>query len=208
MAEVKGNSRRDKARATRRKIVHAARDEFAANGFHGATIGAIAKRAGVATQTVYFVFHTKAELMSAVIDDAVMGDDPVIPQQTEWWAAMTAARSAPEALRIFVRGSAPLFARASAMSEILRGAALTDEEVRRTHQYHEELRYTGFREVIEVVGSKGRLRKGLTAETATDVLMTLLGDSTYQLMTSERGWSHEAVVDWLCETLPLVLLGR
>ncbi len=207
MAQVKGISRRDKALATRRKIIHAAESEFAESGFHGATIASIAKRAGVAAQTVYFVFHTKAELMSAVIDNAVMGEDePVIPQDTEWWAAMQAAKAADDALRTFVRGSAPLFARASTMSEILRGAALTDEEVRRTHEQHEELRRIGFREVIEIVAGKGELAAGLTTETATDVFMTMYGDSTYYLMTVERGWSHEQVVEWLCDALPAVLL--
>lgn len=207
--DVKGASRRDKALATRLKILRAAHDEFVEKGYHGATIAAVARRAGVAAQTVYFTFHTKPALISAVIDLAVMGEDaPMIPQATPWWAAMTAAPAADEALRIFVRGAAPLFARASRISEILRAAALTDEEVRRTHDHHEGLRRQGFGEVIDILAAKGALRAGLDREGATDVLLTLVGDATYYTLTVERGWAHERVVQWWAEVVPGVVLGE
>ena len=56
--------------------------------------------------------------------------------------------------------------------------------------------------------AKGRLRSGLDAEGATDVLLTLLSDATYDAFTSERGWSHERVVAWLAAVLPEVLLAE
>jgi AcrR family transcriptional regulator len=207
MRGVKGGSRRDKARATRRRIIDAAREEFAERGFHGATVASIATRARVAPQTIYFVFHTKPELISAVIDDSVLGEEPPqTPEETSWWAAMEAEPRADEALRIFIRGSAPLFARASAISEVLRAAALTDDEVRSTHEAHEGLRSTAFREVVAGLAEKGRLRQSLTVDTATDVLLSTYGDSTYQFLTASRGWSHEQLVDWLCDALPQLLL--
>ena len=58
-------TRREKALATRERIVRAAIDVFAEAGFVGARMNDIAARAEVAVQTVYFVFHTKAELLSA-----------------------------------------------------------------------------------------------------------------------------------------------
>src|SRR3990172_9274928 len=122
MSQAETKSRRGKALATRRKIIRAAHDEFTQKGFRGATIASIAAQAGVASQTVYFVFHTKAGLMSAVVDDAVMGDAAIIPQKTEWWKAMEAEPDAVQAARAFIVGAAPLFERASAISEILRAA--------------------------------------------------------------------------------------
>ena len=89
-----GKRSTDKAVATRGRIIAAAETEFAAHGYHGATIADIATRAGVAPQTVYFTFNTKAKLMSAVIDRAVMGDDPHLPESTDWWSAMIAEPSA------------------------------------------------------------------------------------------------------------------
>lgn len=207
MAGVKG-VRREKAEATRGKIIRAAHAEFVAKGFHGATMAGIARRAGVASQTVYFVFHTKPELISAVIDTAVMGeDDPQPPQALPWWADMVAEPDAAESLRIFLRGAGDLFARAAAISEVLRAAALTDDEVRQTHDHHEDLRREAFRQILETMEHKAPLKSNHTLDEATDVFMTICGDSTYYLLTSERGWSHERVVEWWCETLPGLLLA-
>lgn len=207
MADVKG-PKREKAQATKRKIIKAATTEFRERGYHGATIASIAKRAGVATQTVYFVFHTKAALISAAIDHAVIGEDvPGGPKESEWWADMVRQRSAGGVLRTFARGAGPVFQRASALSEILRGAALTDDELWRTYQHHEGLRREGFGEVVSLVMQKGTLRTGLDHGTATDVLMTVLSDATYYLFTTERGWQHEQCVDWMAETLPRLLLA-
>lgn len=199
-------SNRQRSEATRRKITAAAYAEFIEKGYHGATIASIAKRAGVALQTVYFVFHNKAALISAVIDNAVLGDEDPTIQQSRWWSAAFEEPDAAESLRIFIRGASPLFARASAISEILRAAALTDSEVELTYAHHERLRLEGFREVVEMVASKGELHRNFDIATATDVFLTIYGDTTYYLMTTERGWSHERYVDWLCEALPVLLL--
>ncbi len=206
MEEVK-QSRRDRSAVTRRRILDAARTEFLERGYQGATLAAIAKRAGVAVQTLYFVFHTKAELISAVIDAAVMGDDAKVPEETEWWQAMAAEASATGALRIFVRGAASLFERASSISEILRSAVLTDDEVRQAYEKHERLRATAFREVVALIAEKGRLKDGLDVDTATDVFLTLYGDSTYHQFRVERGWDQERLIAWYCETLPTMLLA-
>ena len=37
--------------------------------------------------------------------------------------------------------------------------------------------------------------------------MTIYGDSTYQLLTSERGWSRAMVIEWLCGVFPELLLA-
>lgn len=207
MADVK-TSRRDKADATRRAIVRAAHEEFLENGFHGATVAAIARRAEVAPQTVYFVFHTKPQLISAVIDAAVMGeDDPVPPQALQWWQDMRDEPDPAEALRTFVRGAGLVFARAAGISEVLRAAALTDPEVRRTSQTHERLQRTGWSEVLDIVAAKGPLRHDLSRDQLLDVFLVTFGDTAYHLYATERGWSHESIVDWMCEALPALLLG-
>ena len=47
---------------------------------------------------------------------------------------------------------------------------------------------------------------GLTPETATDLLLTLCGDSTYVQLTTERGWTHEQTTAWLADAAPRLLL--
>ncbi|MDQ0822466.1 AcrR family transcriptional regulator [Arthrobacter sp. V4I6] len=201
--------RRKKAEATRGKIIQAAHQEFIERGFHGATMAGIASRAGVASQTVYFVFHTKPELISAVIDAAVLGEeDPRPPQAQAWWTEMVAEPGAAEALRIFIRGAGDVFARAAAISEVLRAAALTDSEVRRTYQYHETLRRDGFGQVLEMLAGKGPLRDDRSFDELTDAFMTFYGDSMYNQLAAERGWTHEQIMAWLCDVLPGMLLAH
>ena len=83
-------SRRDRADATRLRIVKAAYDLFCERGYAGTTLADVAQRSGVAVATVRFVFHTKPELLSRVFDFAVMGEDgPLPPEEQEWYARMT-----------------------------------------------------------------------------------------------------------------------
>lgn len=207
MADVK-TSRRAKAASTRARIVEAAHGEFLERGFHGSTVTSIAKRAKVASQTVYFVFHTKAELISAVIDAAVMGESDLPPELTDWWRAMDAEPDPVKSLQLFVRGAADAFERAAAISLVLAGAALTDEELMTRHQQHEQLRRTGFREVMVGIAGKGPLREGLDVDRATDIVLTVYGDATYHAFRSEHGWTQDQVVDWLADALPRLLLAQ
>lgn len=207
MGEVKTASRREQARQTRHKIIRSAHEEFLEHGYHGATMAAIARRAGVAAQTVYFVFHTKAELISAAIDMAVLSEDaPTAPEHTDWWVAMLDARTGAEALEHFVRGAGPLYARAAGISEILRAAALTDPDVHAIWRHHDQQQVEVLRRVIEAVTTKGALRSGLDPAAATDILLTVYGDCSYLLLTTERGWTHDQAIDWACQALPVLLL--
>lgn len=206
MTRIK-SPRREKAQATRRAIVRAAHAEFIARGYSGATIASVAQAAGVAPQTIYFVFHTKAALISAAIDAAVMGDDdPRPPEESPWYAEMLTEPDAAQALRVFIRGAAPIFARASALGEVLRAAALTDDEVRATYLHHESLRHASFTRVVAQLTAKGELQSGLTVQTATDVLLTVFSDATFHTLIVERGWSQGDVTQWLCDALPRLLL--
>lgn len=199
-------TRREKAAATRRAILVAAQTEFVENGFHGATITAIARRAGVAPQTVYFVFHTKPDLIDAVIDDLVMGKDAVPPERTAWWAQMRDEPDATETLRIFIRGSAGVYRRASPVSEVLRAAAVANEELHARREREEAGRRAVFREALKIVARKAPLRHGLTHDAAVDIFMTTFSPTVYRLFRDERGWNHQRVVAWMCESVPGLLL--
>ena len=52
----------------------------------------------------------------------------------------------------------------------------------------------------------GAFRPGLTVEAATDVLLTMFGDSVHHQLVTDHGWGHDQVVEHLCDALPRVLL--
>ncbi len=127
MGVVKGPTRKERSKRTRRAIVQAATEEFRASGYHGTTMAAIARRAGVAVQTVYFVFHTKPLLLTATIDQAVMGDEePTPPELTAWWQEGISTKDDHWALKVFVANVAVIEERAALLDRVARAAAMTD----------------------------------------------------------------------------------
>jgi AcrR family transcriptional regulator len=201
-------NRRDRALETRRKILRAAEAEFRANGYFATPMTAIAKRAGVAVQTVYFVFHTKAELLSAAFDATVLGDrNPMPPEQSEWWRQLSTAPDARAALAAFVVGNGEILRRASPLAEVVRAAAPSDPEAAHVHDHHERLRAEAYGRAIELIGAGGALRPDVTVEQATDVLLTLAGPATYLAFTRDRGWSHSRFLTWTGAALAELLLA-
>ena len=100
-----GPSGRRRARATRSRITKAASELFAERGYVGTTMADIAAAAGVAVQTVYFVFHTKAEVLDSAYGLAVMGeDDPAVPQYQAWYRQALAEPDVSIAVQLVVHG--------------------------------------------------------------------------------------------------------
>src|ERR1700722_7702568 len=62
-------------RETRRRLLAAARAEFAERGYAAATVARIAGRAGVSVQSLYNDWGNKRNLLEAVLQRAVTGDD-------------------------------------------------------------------------------------------------------------------------------------
>lgn len=55
--------------ATRRKLLSAAAEEFAQNGFHAGSVSAITRRAGAALGTFYTYFDSKDAIFQALVRD-------------------------------------------------------------------------------------------------------------------------------------------
>src|SRR5262252_5266256 len=68
-------------RETRRRLLVAARAEFAERGYAAATVIRIAERADVSVQTLYSNWGNKRNLLRAVMESSVTGDEdvPLVP---------------------------------------------------------------------------------------------------------------------------------
>ena len=87
--------REQQARLTRRRILDAARAAFVARGYAGTTVRGIAAGAGVSVPTVELLFGTKAAVLKAAIDVAIVGDDEPVPVLDRAWTVV--ARGTPGA---------------------------------------------------------------------------------------------------------------
>jgi AcrR family transcriptional regulator len=197
MADVKPRGRRERARATRTQISRAAYELFCERGYAATTMTDVAIRAGVAVQTVYFIFHTKPDLLGGAYELAVMGDDdPRPPQAQGWYADAVAATTVQEAIALVVAGAGAIERRVAPLSIVVRAAAQGDEESRAVWRRHEDLRIEGFRGLTAMLTQKAPLRPGLDEARATDLLLMLLGGWVYLALVIDGGWSHEEWVDW------------
>lgn len=202
-------SRRGRAKATQWRIVKAAYRLFCAQGYAGTTMAQIAEAAGVAVQSVYFTFHTKATLLSRAYDFAVMGEEePQIPQRQAWYQAMTAEPDVTQSLRHFVTGVGEITRRVTPLALAAQVAADGDPDTARVIAFHDGMQADAYREVVKLLGAKAALRPGLSLERGTDLLLLYAGTDVYHVMVEMRGWSHDEFLEWTAQTLADQLFGR
>ena len=168
----------------------------------------IAERAGVAVQTVYFVFHTKAELLSRSYDFAVMGEgQPLVPQKQPWYERAVAESGIAAAVREFVEGAGEITRRLTPLYLVARAGAESDPEIARVVTFHENWRVEGYREMLDVLLTKAPLRAGLTPERATHLLLLYVGMDVYHALVDGSQWMHDEWVDWTVATIVEQLFG-
>ena len=162
----------------------------------------IAEAAGVAVQTVYFVFHTKTEVLSSAYSLAVMGEaDPAVPQEQPWYRQALAEPELSTAVNLVVEGLSEILRRVAPLDHAVRTAAAGDPEAAAFLAQNEAWRADGYREMVAFLRSKRPLREGLTDERATDTMLFLAGPGAYRALVDDRGWTHSEWVAWTSRVL-------
>jgi AcrR family transcriptional regulator len=206
-SDAPGSTRRERAQATRRRIIEAALMRFQGPGYAATTMETIAADAGVAVQTVYFAFHTKAELLLAALK--VAGGEhggPEEPIERAWFGQVMAATSGTRRLALIVEFGNEIYRRVSPLMPAVRAAASVDPGVDDAWQALERRRRDGMRQVIEMFARRGELRSGLDPSLALDLLFGVHRWETYQAFTQECGWPIERYKAWQFATLAPQLL--
>lgn len=209
VATHKGSQRTQakRAAATRRKLIRTARGMFIRDGYNATTMARIADQAGVAVQTVYFVFHTKGQLLNQVFEAAVLGENgPTPPEQSPWYYKAISTDDGREAVATFVQGAADILRRTGPLEAVIQTAKHTEPAVHASHEHGERLRIDGYRRFVHSLEKRGLLSPSTDAEESTDVLLTLLGPATYTTLTRDRKWKHTQFVDWASRAVAQLLL--
>ncbi len=203
MSDVKPASKRArKAQETRQRILAAALESFVRDGYGATNLQDVAGRAGVAVQTIYFVFGNKRALLKELVDVTIAGDDePVATMDRRWYTDALAADTAHDMVRAYVTGTTSILERVAPIGKVLEGAVASDPEVAALWPHEVDPRYVVHREAAEALVVKPGARAQLTAEEAADLLFGLLSPELYLLFTRERGWSRERWEQWVGQTL-------
>ena len=193
--------RREQAAATRQAILEAAERLFAKRGYVGTSVAEIADEARVALKTVYAVFGTKAEVLRALWNLRMRGDEELVPMaKRPWYREIVDEPDPQRRLALVAHNSRIVRERTAHVTEIVRQAAPADEQIAALwERFQREFYELGVRGIVETLERDGVLSADLT--TAADIGWTLTHPDLYQLLVRQRGWSPEAYERWLTETL-------
>lgn len=200
------SARAAKARATRARVIDAARASFLDRGYAGTTIALVAEEAAVSQETIYKTFGSKAALLKAVYDVTLAGDDDDVPlaQRPEALAALQAP-SGEEAIAAYAALAMTISRRTDPLVRMIMGSRDTDAALSSFVDTIHQERRTGSAFWVGHLHAAGWLRDDLDIERAADILWALNSYEPRWLLT-DRGWSPEEFTSWLARTLCRALL--
>ncbi len=200
--------RRERARATRARVLDAARELFIERGYGATTIDAIAGRADVSPETIYATFGNKRSVLSELVDISIAGGVGAAPVLEQDWVREVRDEPDPHRrVQIVASYGRAILERRAPVDEIVRGAASTDPEMAALRDLGKAQRHAGQRQLLRVIVGKDGLRPSLDLEVASDILYAIGSPETYQLLVVERGWSGSQFERWYAESVERLLLA-
>jgi AcrR family transcriptional regulator len=190
-----------RAQETRRRIIDAALRLFVTDGYAPTTMSAIAQEAGVAVQTLYLSFGSKANILAAALDFSIVGDDePVALIDRPWFQDVCAENDGHRAIARFCNEVAHVFRRVTPLHVAMR-AATGDAEVASLFATDQQNRYNVQREVVAILAGKSGFDVTSGEDRATDIVYALLSEAVYVQLCGDRGWTLEDWTAWIIATL-------
>jgi AcrR family transcriptional regulator len=198
--------RRAAADETRRAVLRAARELFAERGYAGTSVAEVARRAGVAGDTVYSSVGRKPQLVLAVHDMVLNeGELPVPAEQRGYVQRMRAAPTAREKIAVYAEALATILPETAPLLLALRTAGETDHDCRATYDALMERRATNMRRLAADLRATRELRDDIDDDVVADLVWSMNGPEFFTLWTA-RGRSPDdyaaLLVDaWTCTLL-------
>lgn len=201
------NSRREAAaRATRQRVIEAAKALFVDQGYPATRIEAIAEASDTPLPTLYRLFGSKRSLLQAVMDTSFVGDDEPVAfgDRPEVQAALRAAD--PEALiDAFAAICRDVMKRAGEMYHVLTTAAVVDEEAAALLADVRRQAHIGRSRIVAALRAMDAIDPALATSEAEDIVYTCLSFEVARMLIVERGWSSEQYEAWIARSLRVVL---
>src|SRR4051812_7300249 len=196
--------RAGQAQRTRAAVLDAAGRCFVGKGYAATTMKDVAAEAGVSVQTV-FGQGSKASLLLACVDRAVVGDDDDIPfRQRALFERVVAAPERADKLaagREMTRTYVPL---TTPILQVFADAAAGDAEIAEAWAEDGRRRRQGARLLIGSL--EPWLRADLDVDRATAIFWALFTHVPAGKLMRERGWSVDKYADFLIDAVERLLL--
>ena len=200
-------NRQANSRETRHRILTAARQTITEGGYRGATVTAIADRAGVNVDTVYALVGRKPVILRELIEQAISGtDQAVVAEERDYVKAIGAEPDPKEKLSLYAEAMAAIQGRLAPLFLALRDASATEPEAAEIWHQISERRAVNMHKLARDLRGAGGLREGLTIGEAADILWATNSSEFYVLLTTDRKWSRSRYQRWLADAWHRLLL--
>jgi AcrR family transcriptional regulator len=199
--------RAEQAAATRHAVLVAARELLTEKGYAATAVSEIARRAGVAVDTVYASVGRKPAVLRALVETALSGTDETVPAlQRDYVARARAACTAGEKIRIYADALGGIQQRMTPVFLALRDAAATDDDCAALWREISERRARNMRLFAADLRATGELRADLDDETVADVIWSMNAAEYWVLLVHERDWSPARSSAWIADAWTRLLL--
>lgn len=184
------------ARETRARIIAAAGELFARQGYQATTIAAIARAAGVSGETVKTA-ASKAELLIAAFEVTFSGYEGAESLTDTDVAAGVLELPDDEFLGAVLAQITDANARGHRLWTVLLGAALSDERVDEVLTQILHRRADDYRRLVDELIARGLATSPADPQTTAAALSFLLSPESYQQLVAQSGWDVDTYMQWL-----------
>lgn len=199
--------RLQQAEETHANILKAADRLFRSEGWAKTTIAAIAREAGVSSETVYSVFANKRTLIQKLIVEAARRDAPdtMLVEQTGPKAIFAAADPADQ-IRRFAHDVTDVLSNVAPLMAVVRTAAASEPELAALYAQLQTGRRQNLAVFVSALARNGGLREGLESDAATATVWRLASPEMFTLVTEAEALEKQNYAEWLRQSLELLLL--
>jgi AcrR family transcriptional regulator len=199
--------RQQHAEQTRSRVVAAAAELFAADGYARTTLAKIAAAAGVSAETVQGQ-GPKAALLIAAAEFAGVGvSDEENILNLDVGRQLIALDDPPEALDFVVSVVADIHTRTAKLAPALFGGANADPELDRYLDDFVAGINGQIRRVLEVFHDRGWVRHDVPFDELVETTAVVCSVETYLRITQRDGWSTDAYRAWCRRMLAETVFG-
>ena len=192
--------RQEQAQLTRQRILGAARKLLVDGVYSRVTMEEIARESGVAYQTLYAVCRTKLRLAEAIIAE----DWPLISTALQMLDEARGSSDPAVWLRVIATMSRRIYEPCADLMRFLRESG--DVDLLGQYRNVEQGRYAQLEPLVALLDGSPRLKRGMTAREAGDVIWSLSGPDHYIQLVFERGWTPDRYESWLLQTMKILTL--
>jgi AcrR family transcriptional regulator len=198
------NSGRVQAAAdTRARILDTAGTMLLDGGYHSMSVAGLASAAGVSPQTVYNAVGGKAEVVKAVYDVLLAGDENPVPMSSRpEFLAMGEAPDRESFGRAYAAFGAGIWRRVGPLlGVLLADGAGSDTMLAAFVATIDGERLTGNTSAMTMLETRHGLPAGRVLGELVDEVWTLTAPEVYDRLVRRRGWSHEGYTTWLSDAV-------